>query len=660
MYLDQQRVRLFIYPEGPENEGVELPYRVLVIGNFSGSDDRDPLQASKSLADRSIYRIRKREDFDTVLQEIDPWLTFTVPNRISADEKSEVEIRLDFKSIRDFHPDAIVTKVPILSALLEKRKQILHAKLMMLTDPEPKEKLQQFLQGGVSNIDQLLELLKTVGTSGTTEDKKAISAPEARPTTLIEKDVQELIGKFATDDEKSVIDTAVEELAKKIGHKYGGYVLRTEQIDEVIAAIDERLSDQMDEILHHNAFRRLESAWRAVHYLVQGSRFSEPVSIGILDATKEQIRDDLSTADKIPPLKASALWQKVYWQAFNLPGKVPYTVMIADFQFDNSEPDIELLRQLGILGEWAQTPFIGNAAASFFGYEHFQEVTSDRYLENKLQEGSVYASWRELREEDCARYLGLALPRFMGRLFYGKETDPVKSFNYTETFADDGNDNSLWVNSSFALAANMIRCFEMWGWSAKMVGIDAGGRVENLPVFVYEEDNQSILKEPVEALLGQVKDLELSHQGFIPLVYINHRDYACFFEMPTMARPQHYLNNPEAQAGALIKAHLQYVLLMTRIAHYLNYTRLSYIDPNAGIDDLKAELCRWLDTLVPNSDERSKEMMVRSPLRSYTLEVHEIQELPEYFQVFVELRPYPVVIGFDVKLSFSFYLSRKH
>jgi len=449
------------------------------------------------------------------------------------------------------------------------------------------------------------------------------------------------------EDKKS----AVAEFIGKIGKETEVFRITGALVDSYVADIDTVLGAQMDEILHSKDFKELESTWRGLHFLVQNSEFSKPLKIELLDVSKQELYDDLNEAAMEEGYeKSSGLYQHLYWGAYDKVGGHPYTSIVADYQFDSSAQDINFLQHISVLGETAQIPFIANAGAKFFGEDDFNNVMNNRFLPDQVNEGAEYTAWRSFRDDDRSKYVGLALPRFLGRLPYSAEAEPTKNFNYTENVYRDGKDHSLWSPASYALASNMIKSFEKWGWSVKIVGVDSGGRVENLPTPTYEEHGQKKLKVPVEASVGQAKDQELCDMGFIPLAHWDRTDYACFFEVPSNNRPKVIKNDAEATANYSVGARLQYTMLVTRIAHYLKYRQLSFVGKNAGAGEIEKDLKTWLDTLVADYPNAPENVIAERPLRSYGLTVEELKEKPGFFQISCEFRPHVAITGMDVKL----------
>ena len=483
-------------------------------------------------------------------------------------------------------------------------------------------------------------------------------------TTQEVTEVEKLVGLLGEDAEQK---NALAEFISQIGSEHNVSRINGALVDSYIKQIDDILSAQMDEIIHNNDFQELESSWRGLHYMVQNTQFSKPVKIEVLDVSKEELFEDLEEAKNNEGYeKDSGLWHHIYWNAYDKVGGHPYTSIVSDYQFDNSGQDIKMLRHLSILSEMAQLPFLGNASCQFFGHESFEEMMADRHLEEKIRDGAKYTAWHSFREDDRSKYIGLTLPRFLGREPYGKDTDPTKNFTYNENVvqvtADEKGkpkkeDKSLWVNASYAMAANMIRSFEDWGWSVKIVGVDSGGRVQNLPTPTFEEHGETKVKVPVEASVGQAKDQELCDMGFIPLAHWDRTDYACFFEAPSTQRPKVIKNDPIATANYSVGARMQYTMLVTRIAHFLKYRQLRFVGKNAGKKEIEDSLNNWLGTLVSDFANPQEEVVAERPLRSFTLEVNELEERPGFFQIVAEFRPHVAIVGMDIKLRLVAYHS---
>jgi len=480
-------------------------------------------------------------------------------------------------------------------------------------------------------------------------------AEEKKTETEVEVSaVDSLVEMLATDQQKG----AVAELINRIGkdaevHRVGGAL-----IDSYISEIDKVLSAQMDEILHNKDFQELEGTWRGLQFLVQNTEFSKAVKYELLDVTKEELYEDLNEAALGEGYeKDSGLWHHIYWGAYDKVGGHSYTAMVSDFEFVNNPQDIKLLQHLSVLGEASQIPFISNAGAEFFGEKDYNSVMTNRFLKEQINDGAEYTAWRAFRDDDRSKYIALTLPRFLGRLPYNPKEDPTKNFNYDEGIYREGKDNSLWCHAAFAMASNMVKSYEEWGWSVKLVGVESGGIVENLPTPTYEEHGETKLKVPVEASVGQAKDFELAEMGFISLAHWDRTDYACFFEVPSVQRPKVIKNNPVATANYSVGARMQYTLLVTRIAHYLKYRQLRFVGANKSASDIQEDLSNWLSGITSDQPSAPESVIAERPLRSFQLEVHELPEKPGFFQISAEFRPHIAITGMDISLRLVAYHS---
>ena len=478
-----------------------------------------------------------------------------------------------------------------------------------------------------------------------------------------EKDKQQEVEVDTVENLMTMLDTqekksAVAELINRIGKEAEVFRVGGALIDSYIAEIDKVLGAQMDEILHNQEFQELESTWRGLHFLVQNTEFSKAVKFDLLDCTKDELYEDLNEAAMGEGYeKDSGLWHHIYWGAYDKVGGHSYTAMIADYQFDNNAQDIKLLQHLSIIGESAQLPFISNVSSNFFGEKNFNDVMNNRFLKEQVADGAEYTAWRAFREDERSKYIGLVAPRFLARMPYNPKDDPTKNFNYDEGVYREGKDNSLWCNAAFAMASNMVRSFEKWGWSVKLVGVDSGGIVENLPTPTYEDHGQVKLKVPVEASVGQAKDFELSEMGFIPLAHWDRTDYACFFEVPSVQRPKVIKNDAQATANLAVASRLQYTMLVTRIAHYLKYRQLRFVGANKNAGEIQEDLSKWLNTITSDYPSAPENVIAERPLRSFQLDVKELPEKPGFFQISAEFRPHVAITGMDVSLRLVAYHS---
>lgn len=224
-------------------------------------------------------------------------------------------------------------------------------------------------------------------------------------------------------------------------------------LDEHIAQLDGQISCQLDAIMHHPDFQRVESTWRGVKSLIDQTDFRRNVRIELLDISKDHLVQDFEDA---PEIAQSGLYVHAYTQEYDTPGGEPIAAAISNYEFDRGPQDIALLRSISKVAAAAHMPFIGAVGPAFFGKDTMEEVAAIKDIGNYFDRAE-YLKWKSFRESDDARYIGLTMPRVLGRLPYGPDTVPVRSFNYIESVKGLDHDKYLWTNASFAFAANMVK-----------------------------------------------------------------------------------------------------------------------------------------------------------------------------------------------------------
>jgi len=417
-------------------------------------------------------------------------------------------------------------------------------------------------------------------------------------------------------------------------------------IDAHVAFIDQKISAQLDEIFHNEALKNLESAWLSLLFVVNHTDFRKNVKIEFLNAAKLDLEEDFEDS---PEIIQSGLYKHVYMDEYDTPGGEPYATLISNFEFSSSPSDIAFLTELSHVAASAHCPFIGAVGPRFFGKETVHDLPRIEDLENYMDRAE-YIKWRSFRNSEDARYVGLTLPRFLLRLPYGENTNPVREFNYREEVTGKEHSKYLWGNASFAFAANMVRSFIDNGWCVQIRGPEAGGKVEHLPIHTFDVGKGSEIKIPTEILIPETREFEFANQGFIPLSFYKNRDYACFFSAASTQKPAEY-DDPQATANCRINARLPYLYLTSRLAHYLKVLQRENIGATKSADVLSQELNAWLKTLVTQMKNPDAELAATHPLAYGEVKIEENPENPGFFKVSLCVIPHFQVEGFNVNLS---------
>lgn len=407
-------------------------------------------------------------------------------------------------------------------------------------------------------------------------------------------------------------------------------------INARIADIDKVLSAQLNAIMHAPEFQKLEGAWRGLHYLVMQSETSTMLKIRVLNISKDELRKDL---EKAVEFDQSALFKKVYEEEYGTFGGAPYGALIGDYEFGRHPQDLALLEKVSNVAAAAHAPFISAAAPGLLGLETFTDLPNPRDLAKKF-ETPDYAKWKSFRESEDSRYVGLTLPHVLMRLPYGPDTVPVENFNFKEDV--DGTDHSkyLWGNAAYAMGARLTDAFAKYGWTAAIRGVEGGGRVDGLPTHTFRTDEGEIaLKCPTEIAITDRREKELSDLGFIPLVHCKGTDFAAFFGAQSCQKAKKY-DTDAANANARLSTQLQYLLAMSRFAHYLKSIMRDKIGSFMTRKDCEDFLNRWISKYVVSTDDAGQEIKAKFPLKEARVEVAEVAGKPGVYRAIAFLKPH--------------------
>lgn len=466
--------------------------------------------------------------------------------------------------------------------------------------------------------------------------EKAAGGVVATEVTLLDTILDR--GMRARDDMQRAHATGIlGEFVRKISE---GYIAPSRDvvasIDQAVAQIDQLLSAQLNEIMHRPEFQKLESTWRGLFYLVDSSETGEALSIRVLNASKKDLLADLTKAVEFDQ---SGLFKKIYEDEFGMPGGKPFGALIGDFEFGKHPQDFLLLEKLSNVAAAAFAPFISAAGPSLFGMDSYTELQQPRDLAMIFQ-GAEYIKWRSFRDSEDSRYVGLTLPRVLGRLPYGEETDPVEAFRFEEDVTGKEHDKYLWMNAAWAMGARITDAFAKYGWTAAIRGREGGGVVEGLPVHTFPTDDGDIAaKCPAEIGITDRREAELDKLGFIPLSHYKDTDYAVFMGARSCQKAKKY-NTDQATANAEISTLLPYQLACARFAHYLKMICRDKIGSFMERKDVEDYLTTWIANYVLLDDKASQDQKAKFPLREARVEVTENKARPGSYNAVFYLRPH--------------------
>lgn len=447
-----------------------------------------------------------------------------------------------------------------------------------------------------------------------------------------------LKGKMARDEmqlthARSLIGELVDQAAEQQLPAQGDLITALQQR---ISDIDQLISDQLNEIMHAEAFQKLEASWRGLHFLVKNTETSTSLKLRVLPATKKEL---LSDVEKASEFDQSTLFKKIYEEEFGTFGGHPYGCLIGDYEFGRHPQDMALLEKISNIAAAAHAPFIAAASPKLFDLDSFNDLAQPRDLA-KLFESSELVKWRSFRESEDSRYVSLVLPHVLTRLPYGPDTTPVEEFNFVEDTDGTEPKKYLWGNAAYVLGQRITNAFSLHHWCAAIRGVEGGGIVQGLPAHTFRTDEGDIaLKCPTEIAITDRREKELNDLGFISLVHCKGTDYGAFFGSQTANKPKAY-GTPQANANAFLSAQLPYILASSRFAHYLKAIMRDKIGSFLTRENVEKFLNDWIANYILLRDDAGQETKAKYPLREARVDVSEVPGKPGSYRAVVFLRPH--------------------
>ncbi len=631
----------------------ELPFVVGIMADLSGA----PLEPLPAIKDRQFVSI-DRDNIDTIMQKIRPRLRLSWPDPTKIEppkgegkkgskgeteesgdgkelpkvEKKRAPVELFFESIEDFNPVRVVERVEELNTVYMQRSNLrdLIAKL------DGNDDLNALLNEVLLDKTQQATLKKSFDSKSAEEIESM--EPDEVSKELIEKGkmvmhesqvpfVMKLLSSFT----EGVIDEGIEVKEEDKEH-----VDCVGIITKRIKDIDDLLSDELNAILHHEDFQRLEGSWRGLHYLVMNSETSTHLKLRLLNTSKADLLKDLSKAVEFDQ---SALFKMIYEKEYGTYGGEPYSVLIGDYNIGRLPNDMQFLRLVSQVAAAAHAPFITNAYASLFDLPEFSTLHKPRDL-SKIFESQELIKWRSFRETEDSRYVTLTLPRVLMRLPYHPENNPVEGINFKEQV--DGTDakSFLWSGSAFALVQRITNAFALYGWTAAIRGVEGGGLIEGLPAYTFKTAQGDIaLTCPTEVSITDRREKELNDLGFMAVCHCKGTDKAAFFGGQSTNQPRKY-NTDEANANAAISSMLPYILSASRFAHYIKVIMREKIGSFMTRSNVEDYLNTWISQYVLLDDAPPQEVKARYPLRQARIAVSDVPGKPGSYRATVFLKPH--------------------
>ena len=456
-----------------------------------------------------------------------------------------------------------------------------------------------------------------------------------------------------SDSAKDAIENAVKTLAEQAlsqASLISDDAIRS--ITSMVAEIDKKLSEQVNQIIHHDDFQKLEGSWRGLHYLVNNTETDEQLKIKVYNVSKKDLAKNLKKF-KGTAWDQSPFFKKIYEEEYGQFGGEPYGCLCADYHFDQSPPDVAMLSEMSQICAASHTPMVTGASPNVMQMDSWQELSNPRDL-TKIFGTAEYAAWNSLRESEDSRYIGLCMPRYLSRLPYGAQTNPVEGFDFEENVGNADHDKFTWSNAAYAMATNITRAFKDYGWTTQIRGIESGGAVEGLPSHTFPTDDGGVdMKCPTEIAISDRREAELAKNGFMPLIHKKNSDFAAFIGAQSLQKPQEY-DDPDATSNANLSARLPYLFATCRFAHYLKCMVRDKVGSFQDETALQSWLQNWVNQYVePNPAGASQHDMARRPLAEAQVVVEPDPSNPGYYASKFFLKPHYQLEGLTVSLRLT-------
>lgn len=477
------------------------------------------------------------------------------------------------------------------------------------------------LKEGLSELDEFSDILKQTIKPRTDEAAKEVNNAVV---TLVRE---------ALDDQTVIADDIID------------------TIGAMLAKIDQKLSDQVNQIIHAPEFQQLESSWRGLAYTVNNSETDSSLRVNVMNVSKDELKSELR---RYPGAKwdKSPLFTKIYEQEFGTMGGKPFGTIIGDYYFDQSSGDVGLLRDMAKIAAAAHAPFISAASPTLLGMDSWTEMPNPADL-SEIFDTPDYAAWNSLRDSENSRYLALTLPRILSREPYTQDgSSVVEEFNFIED--TDGHQGNMyaWMNAAHAMATNINRAHKEYGWTVKIRGVQSGGEVINLPTHTFDTgDGSKDMKIPTEVSITDRREGELSKAGLIGLIHRKHTDKAAFIGAQSLYRPKKYVDDL-ATASDNMSSRLPYIFAVSRFSHYLKCMVRDKIGQSPDRIQLEKDLQTWVNKYVSaNPESATEKEKAKKPLAGATVQVIEDEENPGYYMGKFFLKPHFQMEGMDIGMS---------
>lgn len=492
----------------PQPASAETPFRIAVLGDFSGRGSR----GRRDLANQRPVRV-DRDNLEQLLGQLGTELHL----RLGSADGPQLVLR--FKELDDFRPEAVVRQSETLQQLQDLRQRLGHPNTFAAA---------------------AAELQKMTGAAPAAAppprpDMGPAAAPAspARPATPPEDLLEAVLAQTAGREEAPAALPGGGDWNAFLRQAAAAHVVPKEAPGqaESIAQVDALAGSLLRSVLHHPDFQALEAAWRGLDFLVRRLDTDEGLRLFLLDVTRDELAADLMSADD---LTKTATYRLLVERSTGTAGGQPWAVLLGHYTFGPARQDAELLGRLALVAGRAGAPLLAAASPALLGCRSLAAMPDpDDWNQPVAAEDDE--TWAVLRQLPEAAYLGLALPRFLLRLPYGKDTSPVEVFDFEEMPGEPEHERYLWGNPAVVCAYLLGAAFSREGWELRPGSVQD---VAGLPLHAYRAGGESEVKPCAEVLLGPRAVERIRAAGIIPLLSVEGSDSISVGSFRSLAEPE--------------------------------------------------------------------------------------------------------------------------
>ncbi|HRB16201.1 MAG TPA: type VI secretion system contractile sheath large subunit [Nitrospira sp.] len=496
----------------------DIPFRMLLMGNFSGRES-SPEGAGRR---PPITWRPLRVDRDN-LQTMPGKLSATLEGPLLGENTPPITLR--FTDLDDFHPDRLVCQIEPLQKLSDLRRRLTNPVTFSAAADEVREWTQP-----PSPTEA-----RSVGDGAPPHQAGVTGAPM---TSLLDQVLEQApisVADLRLTEWQSYLQSLIQPLLVPKEHPLE---------KELVAQVDEAMSQILRTLLHHPTFQELRTAWLGLSFLVDRLETDQPVQLYLLDLPKSDLSADLLRSDD---LQATQLYRLLVQETVHTFGAHPWAVIGGVYTFDRTTEDVQMLERIAKVSQEAGAPFLAAASPCMVGCSSFGSMPDPDDWQSPTAHQESQQQWERLRRMDQASYLGLSLPRFLLRLPFGPETEAISAFEFEEMAGIPDHEHYCWGNPIFASLLLLGKAFLEESWHLRPGSVQD---IDGLPLHVYrDETGDSVTTPCAEAWLTEQAAERLLEAGLMPLLSYKNQDRVRLVRFQSIALPLKPLLGRWSEAG---------------------------------------------------------------------------------------------------------------